>query len=124
MSPGPVLELSVRRRHVVRYNLQLPAFFHWNDGIEHTGAGLTSDVSLDGALILSSTCPPVGTDIRIEILIPSPDRSGEGLRIECNAKVSRVLDEEEATAFCIHGNFDDDHLTCLFRNPGQLSRSR
>lgn len=124
MSRGPVLELSVRRRHAVRYDLQLPAFFRWNDGMDHTGAGLTSEVSLDGALILSSICPPVGTDIRIEILIPSPDRSGEGLRIECNAKVSRVLDKDEATAFCIHGNFDDEHLTCFFRNPRQLPRSR
>ena len=55
--------------------------------------GFTSDVALDGALILSSECPPVGSDVLIEVLIPSPDHSGEELRIECVGKVTRTIDQ-------------------------------
>lgn len=100
---------SPQRRASVRYKLRLPVIFHWNDGTEQTGGGFTNDVALDGALIFSSKCPPVGSDIRIEVLIPSPDHSSEELRIECTGKVTRVA--EQAGCFGVHGRFDDDHLT-------------
>jgi len=111
MSRGPTLERSVQRRAAVRYKLQLPVIFHWNDGREQTEGGFTSDVALDGALILSSKYPPIGCEVRIEILLPSPDRSGEELRIECTGKVTRVVDLPGTKAFGVHGIFDDDHLT-------------
>jgi hypothetical protein len=111
MKPGPVLERSQQRRTALRYKLRLPVIFHWNDGIEHTEGGFTNDVALDGALILSSKCPPVGSEVRIEILLPSPDLSDEDLRIECTGKVTRVLEQTGYSAFGVHGVFDDDHLT-------------
>jgi PilZ domain len=111
MNLGPILERSLQRRAAVRYKLRLPVIFHWNDGTEHTGAGFTSDVALDGALILSSRCPSVGSDVRIEVLIPSPDRSGEELRIECIGRVTRVVEQPGCNAFGVQGMFDDDHLT-------------
>lgn len=73
--------------------------------------GFTNDVALDGVLILSSNCPPIGSEIRIEVLIPAPDRSGEEIRIECVGRVTRVVDKPGCTAFGVHGMFDDDHLT-------------
>jgi PilZ domain-containing protein len=111
MSPGPILERVTQRRTAVRYKLQLPVIFHWNDGQEHTEGGFTSDVALDGALILSSKLPPVGSAVRIEVLLPSPDQSGEDLRIECTGKVTRVVDQPGTKAFGVQGIFDDDHLT-------------
>lgn len=107
----PTIERNLQRRAAVRYKLQLPVIFYWNDGAEHAGVGFTSDVALDGALIMASKCPPVGADVRIEILLPSPDRSGEELRIECVGKVTRVTDQPGSSAFGVHGIFDDDHLT-------------
>jgi hypothetical protein len=95
----------------MRYKLRLPVIFHWNDGTEHTAGGFTSDVAQDGALILSSKCPPMGSDVRIEVLLPSPDQSGEEIRIECSGKVTRVADHAGCGAFGVHGIFDDDHLT-------------
>jgi PilZ domain len=100
-----------QRRNAARYKLQLPVIFHWNDGAEHTEGGFTSDVALDGTMILSSRCPPIGSQVRIELLIPSPDKSGEELRVECLGKVTRVVDEPGCSAFGVHGTFDDDHLT-------------
>jgi len=102
---------TLQRRAAVRYKLQLPVIFHWNNGSQHTAGGFTSNVALSGALILSSDCPPIGSDIRIEVLIPSPDLSGEELRIECVGKVTRAADQPGWRAFGVHGMFDDDHLT-------------
>jgi len=110
MNASPsVKEVTVQRRTAVRYNLRLPVIFHWNDGSDHTEGGFTNDVALDGALIFSSSCPPVGADIRIEVLVPSPDQSGDELRIECSGKVTRVA--EQSGCFGVLGTFDDDHLT-------------
>lgn len=102
-------EPSLQRRSAVRYPLRLPVIFQWSDGTDHTEGGFTNDVALDGALIFSTRCPPVGSDIRIEILVPSPDHSGDELRIQCNGKVTRVA--EQAGCFGVEGTFDDDHLT-------------
>jgi hypothetical protein len=57
MGPGPIVERTTQRRAAIRYKLQLPVIFHWNDGREHTEGDLTSDVAMDGALILCSGVP-------------------------------------------------------------------
>lgn len=98
----------------MRYRLRLPVIFHWTDGTEHTDGGFTSDVALDGALIISSTCPPVGTEVRIEVLIPAPNDNGKEIRIECMGKVSRVVEYPGLRAFGVHGYFSDDQLTRRF----------
>ena len=94
-----------------RYKLRLPVIFHWTDGMPQTDGGFTRDVSLDGAFITSSRCPPVGSDIRIEILFPSPEGPGGELRIECLGKVTRVEEDFGCSGFGVRGKFDDDHLT-------------
>lgn len=106
-----VMDRSLQRRAAVRYRLRLPVIFHWNDGKDHTEGGFTADVALDGAFILSSKCPPMGTSVRIEILLPTPDQSGGELRIECIGKVMRVVSQAGITGFGVQGVFDDDHLT-------------
>ena len=97
------------RRTEVRYNLRLPVIFHWNDGKEQMEQGITCDVALDGALISSTRLPRVGSDVRIEVLIPAPDRSGKRLRVQCIGKVSRV--DPAAGLFGVEGSFDDEHIT-------------
>ena len=109
ISEAPNPRSTSERRAEVRYKLRLPVIFHWNDGGEQTEGGFTCDVALDGALIFSTRCPPIGSDIRIEVLIPSPDRSGVELRVQCIGKVTRIV--PEAGCFGVQGTFDDDHLT-------------
>jgi hypothetical protein len=103
--------MTLQRRAAVRYKLRLPVIFHWNDGIDHMEGGFTSDVALDGALILSSRRPPVGCDVRIEVLLPSPSKPDEEIRIECIGKVVRVTEISGCVAFGVQGLFDDDQLT-------------
>ena len=108
MSQVPPLE----RRAAMRYRLRLPVIFHWDDGSEHTEGGFTSDIALDGALIFSSRCPPVGADVRIEVVIPSPEHDAlEEIRIECVGKVTRVWEQPGSAYFGVHGVFSDDNLT-------------
>jgi len=79
MKPGPILEIVSQHRRAIRYKLKLPVLFHWNDGAEHVAGGFTSDVALDGVLILSSTCPPIGCEVRIEILTVAAKRYGSNV---------------------------------------------
>lgn len=99
------------RRSAVRYKLQLPVIFHWNDGSDHTDGGFTCDVARDGALIRSAACPPIGCEIRVEVLLPSLRSASEELRIQCVGKVTRAAKKGCAT-FGVEGNFDDDQITC------------
>jgi hypothetical protein len=100
---------GLNRRTAVRYKLRLPVIFHWNDGGEHTEGGFTNDVALDGARIVSSKCPPIGTDVRIEVLLPAPNEIAEEIRIECVGKVTRVREVREgSTIFGVHGLFSDE----------------
>jgi hypothetical protein len=104
-------EVTPERRSAVRYRLHLPVIFHWNDGGEFTEGGFTYDVALDGALICSQRCPPIGCDVRIEVLIPSPDKKSEQLRIQCAGKVTRCVSDGNNASFGVRGFFDDDHIT-------------
>lgn len=107
----PSVRPKLQRRDAVRYKLHLPVIFHWKEECEHTEGGFTCDVALDGALIRSTRCPPIGTDVRVEVLLPSPDRSGEELRIDCIGKVTRIATQGGLTCFGVQGNFDDDHIS-------------
>ena len=108
MGAATLVELNLQRRVAMRYALRLPVIFHWNDGVAHTEGGFTSDIALDGVLILSTRCPPAGSEVRIEVLLPSPVGDGEEIRIECVGKVVRVTGTD---SFGVRGVFDDSHLT-------------
>ncbi len=121
MNAGELRENSRHRRRVVRYGLQLPVIFHWNDGVEHTSGGFTSEVALDGAMILSRECPPVGCDVRLEVLLPSPERENEELRIGCAGKVTHLSKKSGVSAFGVRGVFQENELT---RHVLQFKNSR
>ena len=91
----------------VSYPCQLPVIFNWQEKGQHNGAGFTCDVSLEGALIHSPVSPPVGSDVLIQILIPSPDRFGKQLRVQCTGKVNRVVRRSGGFSFGVKGCFED-----------------
>ena len=111
----------LNRRTAIRYKLRLPVIFHWNDGAEHTEGGFTNDVGLDGALIVSSKCPPLGSDVRIEVLVPAPNPTEEEIRIECVGKVTRVREARGGSSFGVHGLFSDEQL--MRQVPSRISDS-
>jgi len=110
MGRTQVLDDTLQRRAAVRYKLRLPVIFHWNDGIEHTSGGFTSEVALNGALIVSRECPPVGSDVRLEVLLPSPEADNEELRIDCSGTVVHTCTRSGYSAFGFHGTFKDEQV--------------
>jgi glycosyltransferase involved in cell wall biosynthesis len=100
---------NFQRRAAVRYKLRVPVTFHWNDGVEHSADGFTSDLAANGVLILSHRLPPVDTPIRIEVFAPVSG-TGERAKIECFGRVARVVEHTEQSAFGVHGIFDHEHL--------------
>jgi hypothetical protein len=93
---SPSVEVSASRV-AVWYRLRIPVIFHWKDGVERIEGEFTSDVAVDGALILSGKCPAIGCDVRLEVLIPCPDRDGNEFRIECIGKVTRYWRSQDVT---------------------------
>jgi hypothetical protein len=114
MGDSEVLDRPFHRRTAVRYKLRLPATFHWNDGVEHTSWGVTGDVASEGALILSNRCPPVGSEVRLEVVLPSPEADQGELRIGCAGKVIHAREGSGYSAFGVHGVFEDGQPTPMF----------
>jgi hypothetical protein len=110
-TPDKQADFNPERRSFARYKLQLPVIFHWNDGQSHTEGGFTFDVAQNGVLIRSKVCPPVGSTIRVEVLVPSVDLCGVGIRVQCVGQVTRVTDQGDMMSFGVEGDFDDAHLT-------------
>jgi hypothetical protein len=111
MGAAHMVKRLFQHRSATRYKLRLPVIFHWNEGVEHTSGGFTSDVALDGAMILSRECPPIGSEVRIEILLPSPEMENEEIRIFCTGKVVHSSERTGYSEFGFHGVFQDDQLS-------------
>jgi hypothetical protein len=61
-------------RQFARFTLKVPVIFAWSDeGGEHAGEGVTSNISAGGMFIVSSVCPPRNSVIHCEMLLPSPN---------------------------------------------------
>jgi len=94
----------------VRYTLRLPAIFRWDDGVDHVEGGFTEEIGQDTALVFSSKCPPVGSDICIEVLVPLPEICPRTLRIEAAGKVTEIIQFEGYTGFRFQGRFTDEQI--------------
>jgi hypothetical protein len=87
-------------RASVRYRFGTPALFSWEcqAGGRLRGDGVTRDISVRGAFILTPTCPPTGVVVQLEILLTAPDGSGHSVRIATEGRVLRVEQPAESEA--------------------------
>ena len=80
-------------RNRIRYRLSADAVFAW-ESLQHNrlqGKGITRDISLTGAFIFTSTCPPVGSVVEVDVfLTPWSGTAGKKVRIRTQATVVRV----------------------------------
>lgn len=106
-SPLVITNHKKPRGSAVRYSCQLPVIFNWQEEGLRSGAGFTRNVSRDGAFIQSAVSPPVGSDVVVEILIPSPQEAGKQLRVQCTGKVNQVVRQRRGYSFGVSGSFDD-----------------
>jgi hypothetical protein len=88
----PALGAPMEMRSEIRYRLDAAALFCWENG-QHKrmqGEGITRDVSVFGAFILTPTCPPVDVPIQVEVLLPSRTGLKPAIRVSGMARVLRV----------------------------------
>ena len=80
-------------RASVRYRFGTSAVFSWKSqaGSWLKGEGVTRDICIGGAYILTPTCPPPEAVIQLEIILtPSPGTNGRQLKIVTEGRVLRV----------------------------------
>jgi len=87
---GPKAPIDMRKE--IRYRLEAPAIFSWENFQNKLlkGEGLTRDISLVGAFVLTPTCPPNQTLIRVEVALPSLTGILADIRILGTARVVRI----------------------------------
>jgi hypothetical protein len=79
-------------RRELRYRLDVPAVFCWENGRRRNlrGEGTTRDISVLGAFIMSSTCPPVETPVQLIVVLPALNGKKSAIQIIGEARVIRV----------------------------------
>jgi len=79
-------------RKEIRYRLDAPALFSWESSQHERlhGEGITRDISVFGAFIVSPTCPPVDVPIQVEVVLPSLTGPKPVIRVSGEARVLRV----------------------------------
>ena len=109
-------------RKEIRYRLDAPAVFSW-EGLHHRrfqGEGITRDISIQGAFILTATMPPPDSAVQVDLLLPSLTGMKGVMRITGKARVIRM--ERPSSDTWIHGFAvvtDDQHQWGLVNVQGE-----
>jgi hypothetical protein len=101
--PGRHARAPMEMRNEIRYQLDAPAVFSW-EGEHHRrflGEGITRDISVQGAFILTATMPPPDCPIQVDLHLPSLTGIKSTMRITGKARVIRV--EHSSSDTWIHG---------------------
>ncbi|AXC10559.1 hypothetical protein ACPOL_1211 [Acidisarcina polymorpha] len=112
--PPPYARYMILRKGS-RYKLRFPVIYRWSDGEEHVDGGFTKYISRHAAWVLSERPPPMGSNIEIEVLVPSPDETGGYLRIKSVGKMVRQLNEKEGKGFLFQGPLEDEQITLVIQ---------
>jgi PilZ domain-containing protein len=82
----------IDNRTIKRLAFNLPVIFRWRDrqGVRRRGKGFTRDLSSGGMFVVATNCPPSGTAVKIDLLLPGLDGGGAGLRVAGRGRVLRV----------------------------------
>ena len=100
---GSLGRTAIERRRAIRYPLQFPAFFSWEDeqGIAQQGEGHTRNVSENGAFVDAAILPPVGSSVELDFSLPPfPDAERE-MHIRYTGETLRREKTEQGDGFAI-----------------------
>jgi len=96
------------RRTRNRFRLVLPVVFHWNDGTQRSEVGYCRNIGLAGVFIVAGNCPPVDTEIRIDVVVPAFYPEPKEIRFHHHGRVVRIQTDEDLVGFAVSGHFEDD----------------
>ena len=87
----------IERRRAIRYPLQLPATFSWEDqeGIVRQGEGHTRNISEKGAFVHAAILPPIGSAVELHFSLPALSNSGRKMHVQHKGKTLRLGSTEQ-----------------------------
>ena len=111
MSTGDEARKSpwIERRTRSRFRLVLPVVFHWSEGNERSGVGYCRNIGLGGVFIVASNCPPVGSELRIDVVVPVFGPQPKEILFRHSGRVVRIQASDDLFGFAVVGQFDDDN---------------
>jgi len=85
-------EGSVELRKANRYRVSAPARFLWapEGGPTSGGRGVIRDINASGVFVVTSSLPPAGARVQLEILLPQMENNEPGLHLHGEGAVVRV----------------------------------
>jgi PilZ domain len=110
----------IERRTRSRFRLVLPVVFHWSDGTECSGVGYCRNIGLGGVFIVASNCPPVDTEIRLDVVVPAFVPEPKEILICHTGRVVRTQAFENLLGFAVAGHFEEDSSIQARLNAGPL----
>ena len=86
-------------RRESRYRLDAPVLFSWQKEQQDQihGEGVTRDISVVGAFIVTPRCPPIDVPIQVEVVLPSFTGIKPVFRVSGPARVLRVEQTSKAS---------------------------
>jgi|ERR1700739_3764781 hypothetical protein len=90
MERDPSIQSEMRKE--IRYRLGTLAVFSWEGANRRRlkGEGMTRDISIQGAYILTATNPPADCIVRLDLMLPPLTGPKTAMRITGEARVIRV----------------------------------
>ena len=87
------------RRSLRRFELMAPVLYRWKDEADRFDVGCCRNVSAAGIFVLTTHCPPLHTEIDVELVLPAFDPSTTEVRLRCIARVVRIQARDEVGDF-------------------------
>jgi hypothetical protein len=74
-------EFAVERRKGIRYRMNASVMFRWSgpDSGHYQGEGVTRDMSVAGAFVMTATCPPPNAVVEMEVFLLLSDGGSRAL---------------------------------------------
>jgi len=84
-------EYAVERRKGIRYRMSASVTFRWSgpENGRYQGEGVTRDMSVAGAFVLTATCPPPNAVIQMDVFLPMSDGTSK-VQMKADMMVLRV----------------------------------
>lgn len=83
-------EWELSRRKYRRMKIEIPVLFSWPNSPRITANGLTRDVSSSGIFIITNSAPPLGSLVKLVVLVRRSGALASDLRITTSGRVLRI----------------------------------
>ena len=86
----------------------LPVLFQWADSVTHYDLGHCVNAGLGGMFVISTKCPPLGMEVKMQLDIPAFHLVPRQVSLRCIGWVSRVETCYQLRGFAVAGRFEHE----------------